>query len=261
MNERSAIAFRASRNADLLNGDQLLLANQAKLAGLGAVGMALLLSTTAALDTGSLPFIGRTVYWLVEMILGGTIIGFVLWVIQRIPNDRIFLKAALVFVVATPFVTLMAWATTEMVKGNHLQLRDLVVYLPGAATVTGFNAFIQVLYGRKHVEESQVRSKHAETNEGDRLYAIEAQGHYVVFHTSGGPKRKLMRFRDAVMGAQAYAPGLMVHRSWWVVQAAVSEIYTPAVSMELKNGLKVPISRARVKRVTALMKLSLKTGS
>lgn len=82
---------------------------------------------------------------------------------------------------------------------------------------------------------------------GTTLIALEMEDHYVRAHTTLGSDLILMRMRDAI-GELAGVPGMQVHRSWWVAQAAVAAVERDGrnVRLELTNGLRAPVSRERV---------------
>lgn len=82
---------------------------------------------------------------------------------------------------------------------------------------------------------------------GTTLIALEMEDHYVRAHTSLGSDLILMRMRDAI-SELAGVPGMQVHRSWWVAQAAVAAVERDGrnVRLELTNGLRAPVSRERV---------------
>lgn len=82
---------------------------------------------------------------------------------------------------------------------------------------------------------------------GTTLIALEMEDHYVRAHTALGSDLILMRMRDAI-GELAGVPGMQVHRSWWVAQAAVAGVERDGrnVRLELSNGLRAPVSRERV---------------
>ncbi len=82
---------------------------------------------------------------------------------------------------------------------------------------------------------------------GLTLIALEMEDHYVRAHTALGSDLILMRMRDAI-GELAGVPGMQVHRSWWVAQAAVTGVERDGrnVRLELTNGLRAPVSRERV---------------
>lgn len=80
---------------------------------------------------------------------------------------------------------------------------------------------------------------------GARLIALEAEDHYLRFHTDRGSDLVLMRMGDAC----ALLPdtiGARVHRSWWVARTAVTGRAMQGGKMELAllSGLVAPVSRA-----------------
>jgi hypothetical protein len=87
---------------------------------------------------------------------------------------------------------------------------------------------------------------------GTDLIALEMEDHYVRAHTAMGSDLILMRMRDAIAELAA-VPGMQVHRSWWVAQAAVAAVERDGrnVRLELTNGLRAPVSRERVAALRA----------
>lgn len=88
---------------------------------------------------------------------------------------------------------------------------------------------------------------------GQDLLALEMEDHYIRIHTSLGSDLLLMRLRDAVEEL-ATVPGLLVHRSYWVTAAAVLRVEREAggrLTLILRNGLRVPVSRRRAIAVRA----------
>jgi len=76
------------------------------------------------------------------------------------------------------------------------------------------------------------------------LVALEADDHYLRVHTDRGHALVHRRFGDA-LAQVANVEGLRVHRSWWVVRSAVTRAERDGdrVTLELRNGLRVPVSR------------------
>ncbi|MDV6330035.1 LytTR family DNA-binding domain-containing protein [Asticcacaulis sp. 201] len=249
MNERSKTTVRASPDARPWNHAPGLLHNTWVHGVAGATFMALLLSTTTALGTASLPFLGRTAYWLMEMLLGAAIIGAILFLMRPISRRRLYLRTAVLVGVGTPLIVLMAWLTTEPIKGNALAVSRITSYLPGVLPIVGFNALVQILFGRKELAGMAAGAVDSEpsTEPRETIYAIEAQAHYVVYHTSQGKRRELIRFYDAVK--RVSVDGSQVHRSWWVAYAAIESADLTRKKLRLVNGEMVPISRSRLPAV------------
>lgn len=82
---------------------------------------------------------------------------------------------------------------------------------------------------------------------GREVWALKAEDHYLRVFTPAGDALVLMRMADAVAELTG-APGLQVHRSWWVAEAALESVAREArrVELRLKNGLRVPVARDRV---------------
>jgi len=84
------------------------------------------------------------------------------------------------------------------------------------------------------------------------LYAAMSEDHYVRLYTSGGEHLILMRLGD-VEGLAKPLTGLSPHRSWWVAEQGVADVRRDNGKMmvTLKDGSKVPVSRAGAARVKA----------
>lgn len=84
------------------------------------------------------------------------------------------------------------------------------------------------------------------------LYAITSEDHYVRIFTDRGDHLHLMRLSDAEDLAHP-VPGLKPHRSWWVAEAGVEQVHRAEgkLSITLKNGMVVPVSRSGAKTVKA----------
>ena len=79
------------------------------------------------------------------------------------------------------------------------------------------------------------------------LLALEMEDHYLRIHTANGSGRLFMRLRDAT-AQLGEADGALVHLSWWVARHAVAGVRQEgrAVTLQLINGLDVPVSRDRL---------------
>jgi hypothetical protein len=83
-----------------------------------------------------------------------------------------------------------------------------------------------------------------------KLLALIVEDHYVDIVTDKGKTLVLMRLADAIREA-APIPGLQIHRSHWVALAAVAKATRSEgrVSLELSNGLRLPVSRGYMQAV------------
>jgi DNA-binding LytR/AlgR family response regulator len=80
---------------------------------------------------------------------------------------------------------------------------------------------------------------------GRELVALEAEDHYLRVHTAAGSGLVLARLSDAIAQLQGTTDGLQVHRGWWVAADAVAGVRSAdgRTSLQLRNGLHVPVSR------------------
>lgn len=85
------------------------------------------------------------------------------------------------------------------------------------------------------------------------LYAISSEDHYLRVYTSLGEELILMRLSDAARELTG-APGLQVHRSWWVAADAIQDVRKESGRgfLVLKNDTEVPVSRSYRDAVRAL---------
>lgn len=88
--------------------------------------------------------------------------------------------------------------------------------------------------------------------DGAVIYSIKAEDHYLSVHTSKGSALILSRLSDAISELEGIE-GAQVHRSWWVARDAITDVRRTrnSVSLELKGGVVVPISRSNVKALRA----------
>ena len=80
---------------------------------------------------------------------------------------------------------------------------------------------------------------------GARLFAVEAEDHYLRAHTDRGSDLILLRFGDALVELSSLE-GAQAHRSWWVARDAVEVVrrFDGCAMLTLKGRLYVPVSRS-----------------
>ena len=85
-----------------------------------------------------------------------------------------------------------------------------------------------------------------------KLLALSVEDHYVDVVTERGKTLLLMRLADA-MGEVGDTPGLQIHRSHWVARDAVVRTHRTGgkLSLELSNGMQLPVSRGYLPAVRA----------
>ena len=107
-----------------------------------------------------------------------------------------------------------------------------------------------------HVNQSH-SNRHIVLNEmprglGGSILYIKVEDHYLRVVTTEGEGLVLRRMRDAVTELTD-APGLQVHRSWWVAKAAVDyvENRNRQKLLVLTDSQRVPISKTHLPRLKA----------
>ena len=87
-----------------------------------------------------------------------------------------------------------------------------------------------------------------------RIFAMQADEHYVQIWSDAGRDTIRYRFSDAVRDMRP-APGLRVHRSWWVRPDHVVNVRRERhrLLLTLENGLEVPASEAYKNMVEAAL--------
>ena len=85
-----------------------------------------------------------------------------------------------------------------------------------------------------------------------RLLALTVEDHYVDIVTDKGKVLVLMRLADAIREASGI-DGLQIHRSHWVATGAVVKSHRAdgKLSLELSNGMRLPVSRGFLSSVKA----------
>ncbi|PYF09330.1 LytTR family transcriptional regulator [Rhodobacter viridis] len=85
------------------------------------------------------------------------------------------------------------------------------------------------------------------------LVRLQMRDHYVEVFTEAGSETVLLRMADAICGAEG-VEGLQVHRSHWVARQAIRGVSRAQgkVSLVLKDGTQVPVSRGNAPAVLAL---------
>ncbi|WP_444452772.1 LytTR family DNA-binding domain-containing protein [Rhodobacter capsulatus] len=85
------------------------------------------------------------------------------------------------------------------------------------------------------------------------LVRLQMRDHYVEVFTEAGSETVLLRMADAICAAEG-VEGLQVHRSHWVARQAIRGVSRAQgkVSLVLKDGTQVPVSRGNAPAVLAL---------
>jgi DNA-binding LytR/AlgR family response regulator len=84
------------------------------------------------------------------------------------------------------------------------------------------------------------------------VLCLQMEDHYVRVHTAGGSRLVLATLAQAISALKG-APGLQVHRSWWVAEKAVTGVVADGrnLRLQLANGITAPVARSAVAAVRA----------
>jgi len=222
------------------------------IAAAGGVFMAVV----GAFGSGDAPLAPRLLYWLSVMLTG----GFAGIVVSELVNrggwfdDRPALQGGLIAVALSAPLTVAVWAETNLFFGRVPRLDDLAVYVGPVFVVTCAMTALNYLAQRTPAETHAAPAGAAPARfldrlparlRGGRLYAVEAEDHYLRLHSSKGQDLILMRLSDAVAELEG-VEGARVHRSWWVARDAVAAARRGdgRATLTLPDGVEVPVSRA-----------------
>ena len=247
-------AVHASRNAFAAYGSAARLL-------LLPVAAAAFLTLTEAFGLQILPLGLRFLYWLILLSvgqIGSVLVQASLDRLQLSPAGLFLAGAVRCILVALP-ITVAVWLVTSMLLSQPLRVERLPIFFLYVLLVTAAMVGINLLAQRRPIK-THVEVRTAETRSDTpaasivarlpprlrsaRLYAIQAEDHYIRLHTSGGSDLVLLRFSDALSELRGLE-GAQVHRSWWVARDAVE---TPCredgkLFLVLHGGTKAPVSR------------------
>lgn len=226
-----------------------------------ALGMALLLTFTAANGTGGVPLLIRFPYWLILMVFGTLIAQVTGRMLDRFASLNLWQTIAVMIAITTPLICVMVWLVTAAFNSDHaLDPARLVRLVEPVLVITVAMAALHVLVNGTpaqshafapdvHTEPGAVfrerlpfKFRHAE------IHALEAEDHYLRVHTAAGDTLILMRLYDAIRELDGIE-GSQTHRSWWVAKTAVTDTVRTSgrISFTLKDGLIAPVSRGYAK--------------
>ncbi len=210
----------------------------------------------------------RLFYWLSISMLNGVQILFALAFVRWLARGRwpitaiAAASAVLASIPATIEVTVLEYALRQPALLNPLFFFPEVLLLTTAITVP-----IVLLRARLQAQEAALAAasqpvpggpkgetllKRLKPEAQGELLALQMEDHYLRIHTSAGNDLILHRLSDA-LAEVAGLDGRQVHRSYWVARSAVRGVEREGRRMVLvlKNGLKVPVSRANVAAIRA----------
>jgi hypothetical protein len=195
----------------------------------------------------------RFLYWQV-CIVGGGVIGIVL---DETVGRRFGALGARVLVdsvTMTPLVTLLVAVVSSHLLHTHLDRAELLGLVFQVFVICVPIMALRVLVWREPRVavvapeppcDAAFRKRLSARRREARIFAVEAEDHYLRVHTDAGEALVTARFADA-LDELARAKGFRTHRSWWVAADAIEAVRWSKGRGELAlaNGLTVPVSRS-----------------
>jgi hypothetical protein len=201
----------------------------------------------------------RMAYWIGLAWLGYPIcaVGITL-IMERLRTPRAIWSAlAALAVVASVPLAAVSWAAAHALWPllDHLPWLTPRVWCLECLTTTAIALFAGVARLRWSRAEPPPPAPAAGDLLGcapKQVHCLQMEDHYVRIHTAGGSRLVLATMAQAV-AALAGAPGLRVHRSWWVAGKAVEAAVWDGRNLRLRlvNGMHAPVARAAVVAVRA----------
>jgi hypothetical protein len=216
------------------------------------------MALVGAFSTGAEPIGRRLAYWIGLLLVGGLAGGAIA---RRVFGsgrfqERPWLAGAIVAALLTLPLTLLVWAASTILFRSGWDPAEILRTLPSVAVVSAAMTAIAYLVGRA---QRQTRAEPAAPPppflkrlppklRGARIYAVEAEDHYLRVHTDRGSDLILMRLSEAI-GELEGLDGAQTHRSWWVAREAVADVERGdgRATLTLGNGVKAPVSRTHAR--------------
>ena len=181
----------------------------------------------------------------------------------RAPSRSAVFRAFALLVIVTVLLTPMVWVAAGLLLDGSWRVARIVELLPQVLPVAALFAPVQIGLEQRAKPQPEPRSS-ADGRGPDllqrlppklrvaELYAVQAEDHYLRFHTSRGSALILMTLTNALDELAAFS-GAQTHRSWWVARDAVenSARGRGRAVLTLKGGLEAPVSRTFSPRLRA----------
>jgi len=231
---------------------------------MAALVVGAILAFSGGFGAGGREIVPRLVYWLVLVVIGatmGVLLGiFVLprtWFVHR----PWVAWAAVILVLWLPMTVLVA-LLNSVTNPHPFSLAYTLEFAPSTLATTAAMTALAFLVRRRDPVETHAAAKDAPPAKflerlpaklaGARLWAVEAEDHYLRLHTSLGQDLILMRLGDAIAELEGIE-GARTHRSWWVARSAVQSVEREdgRATLILKDGAEAPVSRAYAKILRA----------
>ena len=208
------------------------------------------------------PLAERLGFWVIGVVTAA-VAGFALdgllrrlvWLAER-PALR---SLAVVLGLAAP-IGLLAAGAAALVHGQPIDWRIYWRTVPEIGLVgVGLAALLTLAARRRSIAAATTAAPDPTLDgllplrlSGARLWAIEAQDHYVRVHTDRGADLVLIGF-EAALAKAAALDGRRVHRSWWVAREALIGLQRGdgRATLSLRGGVQAPVSRRYAKALRA----------
>lgn len=202
----------------------------------------------------------RVVHWVVLVGINWGLVVGAGRLVARLPVARSWPPAALGVAAALAAAVPGAVATRKLVDvwgwwpdGRLLSFGEMMLYVAAIGVAVSVPMTLLLLRPVPRAEPPPLPPSDAPAflrrippRLGRDLVALEAEDHYLRIHTRLGSDLVLMRIGDAE-AELAGLEGARVHRSWWVVRAAVvlAERMGQGARLTLITGQQVPVSRSK----------------
>jgi len=234
------------------------------------VAAALFLTLTDAFGLDVLPLLPRFFYWLVLLGVGQGASLLVRASLDRLQlgTRGLILVGLLQCLVLSALLTLLVWALTSVLLHQPLRVADLPAYYLYVLVITAAMIGINLLVQRQPLEThapdpdrtvepgapraAAILARLPPQLRRAKIYAVQAEDHYIRFYTGAGSDLVLLRFSDALSELRGLE-GAQVHRSWWVAKDAVDTTRRDSgrLFFVLRDGTSVPVSRTFTRALRA----------
>lgn len=202
------------------------------------------------------PFWSLLAYWVTLAWLGFAVFGGgTALILQRLGSRPVAWAGIAVYVavLSAPFGVL-SWSLATTLWPRLAQvpgLTPLVWYLEGLAiTVPQVALFVAIRTRRRAAPRPPPPAPGLLGVAPAEVLCLQMEDHYVRVHTARGSTLVLATLGQAI-AALGGAPGLQVHRSWWVAEKAVAGAVADGrnLRLALTNGVSAPVARSAVAAV------------
>jgi DNA-binding LytR/AlgR family response regulator len=199
-------------------------------------------------------FVATAVY-MTWVSLAGFLTAYGLWrllLLAPLMTRHRWLVALIAGVTQAPLMAFIVWATDRLVTDKGPPFSQISEYLLSSLAISVFMNLMVFFTMRDRIvvveraAPPQIRflERLPPKLRGAKVWAVEAEDHYLRLHTSKGQDLILMRLADAVAELEGIE-GAQVHRSWWVAREAIADIARAdgRANLTLQDGSQVPVSR------------------